>query len=108
MSSTRFLPALAASIALSGLSLAAAEKAPQAETVAIEIDADASASQMYESIRKQAFQACKSERGAHTVSARANGRSECARDIAAQVIENLELPQLTAYAESRLGRSVSE
>jgi len=73
--------------------------ANEAETVKIQIDLDASASEIYRSIREQAWTACKPETGSHYVSARTTARRECQKDLIADVVNQLPKSDVVRLAE---------
>ena len=73
--------------------------ANEAETVKIQIDLDAPASEIYRSIREQAWTACKPEIGSHYVAARTTARRECQEDLIAQVVTQLPSSDIIRLAE---------
>lgn len=73
--------------------------ANEAETVKIQIDLDAPASEIYRSIREQAWTACKPEAGSHYVAARTTARRECQKDLIADVVNQLPQSDVVRLAE---------
>lgn len=72
--------------------------ASETETVTIQVDLDAPASEIYRSIREQAWTACKPEMGSHYVSARTTARRECQKDLIADVVNQLPASGLVRLA----------
>jgi len=73
--------------------------ADQGETVEIQVDLDAPASEIYRSIREQAWTACKPEAGSHYVAARTTARRECQRDLIADVVNQLSPSDVVRLAQ---------
>lgn len=72
--------------------------ANEAETVEIQIDLDAPAIEIYQSIRKQAWAACKPETGSHYVGARTSARRACQKAMIADVVDKLATPGVIELA----------
>ena len=92
---------IAAFIGLSAFTLMpafAADPAP-GDSVEITVDLDASAEEIYRSIRDQAWAACKPDRGNHSVAARINTRRKCQQAMVADVAEKLSEPDVIELAE---------
>ncbi|MEO1552406.1 MAG: hypothetical protein AAFR82_00620 [Pseudomonadota bacterium] len=88
---------IAAFASLAALSLSPAF-AVQNETVAIEIDLDAPAAEIYQSIRDQAWIACKPETGSHYIAARTTARRACQAAMVADVVEQLATQEVIELA----------
>ena len=72
--------------------------AAETETVEIQIDLDAPAVEIYESIRKQAWAACKTDTGSHFIAARTSARRACQTAMVADVVESLAAPDVIEIA----------
>ena len=92
----RTLLAAFASIAVMAFSPAFAE---ETKTVEITVDLDAPAIEIYDSIRTQAWAACKPEKLGSFIVARMSVRRDCQRDMIAEVVQSLSYPELTALAQ---------
>ena len=99
MQTPRTLAALAFGLTAFATAPAFAETQPDAKTVDITVDLNAPAEEIYDSIRSQAWDACKPELGGHYVAARVSARRTCQKAMIADVIEALETPELTRLAE---------
>ncbi|MEL7033399.1 MAG: hypothetical protein AAGL97_08615 [Pseudomonadota bacterium] len=73
-------------------------QANEVETVEIQIDLDAPATEIYHSIRKQAWSACKPETGSHYIAARTTARRACQKAMVADVVEQLAAPDVIELA----------
>lgn len=73
--------------------------ADEAKTVEIQVNLDASASDMYRSIREQAWTACKPDTGSHFVAARTTARRACQKALIADVVAQLPNPELVQLAQ---------
>ncbi|MEM9179413.1 MAG: hypothetical protein AAGA89_06860 [Pseudomonadota bacterium] len=83
-------------------SLAAVAFAPafasEPETVEVQIDLDAPAAEIYQSIRKQAWAACKTDMGSHFIAARTSARRACQHAMVADVVKSLAAPDVIELA----------
>ena len=98
MRTPRTLVTLGLSFAALAFSPACAAEPQQAETVDITVDLDAPAEEIYQSIRNQAWTACKGDLGSHHIAARMNARRSCQQAMIADVVEALEAPEVTRLA----------
>ncbi|MFN3212861.1 MAG: UrcA family protein [Henriciella sp.] len=100
MRTPRILAALA--LGLTGLAAtpALADEKSVPETVKITVDLDASADEIYASIRSQVWEACKPERSSHHMAARMKARRKCQKAMISDVVEALEAPEVTRLAEA--------
>ncbi|NQY15523.1 MAG: hypothetical protein HRT81_16960 [Henriciella sp.] len=73
--------------------------ATEGEQVEIQINLDAPATEIYESIREQAWAACKTDYGSHHVSARMTARRACQQQMIADVVNELSAPDVIELAE---------
>ena len=73
--------------------------ASEAETVEIQIDLDASATDIYQSIREQAWAACKPEKLSSFVMARMSVRRDCQKAMVADVVQELSNPEVMTLAQ---------
>lgn len=84
-------------------SLAAVAFAPafasEPETVEVQIDLDAPAVEIYQSIRKQAWAACKTDMGSHYIAARTSARRACQKAMIVDVVEALSHPDVIELAQ---------
>ena len=99
MRTPRTLAAIALGLTALSISPALASEQPVAETVQITINLDASAEEIYQSIRSQAWTACKVEAGSHYIAARMNARRSCQKAMIADVVEALEAPEVLRLAQ---------
>lgn len=98
MRTPRTLAAITLSLTALSFTPALADEQPVAETVDITVDLDAPASEIYRSIREQAWSACKPEIGSHYLSARTTARRECQKDLIADVVNQLPAPSVVRLA----------
>ncbi len=73
--------------------------ADQPRQVEIQIETQAPATDIYSSIREQAWRACKPEMGSHFISARTSARRACQQKMIADVVNALAKPDVIALAE---------
>lgn len=92
----KFISAAFMSLATVAFSPAFANEAAQVE---VQIDLDAPAAEIYQSIRKQAWTACKADFGSHHVSARISARRACQQQMIADVVNALSAPEVTKLAQ---------
>ncbi|MEM7460066.1 MAG: hypothetical protein AAF331_11420 [Pseudomonadota bacterium] len=88
---------IAAFASLSALAFTPAFAAEN-ETVEIQLDLHAPAAEIYQSIRKQAWLACKPDIGSHYISARTTARRACQKAMVADVVEILAAPEVIRLA----------
>ena len=98
MRTPRTLAALALGLTALSFTSALADEKPVAETVEITVDMDAPAEEIYQSIRSQAWTACKIEPGRHYVAARINARRACQKAMIADVVDALDSPDVIRLA----------
>ena len=79
---------------------AMAHKPAEAETVEIQLDFTATAPELYRSIRAQALSACKPKRGSNSVAARLNAKRKCQKRLVADIIAQIQKPELSRLAEA--------
>lgn len=101
MRTPRTLAAIALGLTALSFTPALADEQPAAETVDITVDLNASAEEIYQSIRSQAWTACKIEPGSHYIAARMNARRSCQRAMIADIVEALEAPEVLRLAEQK-------
>lgn len=77
------------------------------DTVEIQVDLDAPASEIYRSIREQAWTACKSETSSVYVAARNTARRDCQKDLIADVVKQLPSPTIVRLADQHGTRTKS-
>jgi UrcA family protein len=99
MRTPRTLAAIALGLSALSFAPALADEQPAAETVDITVDLDAPAEEIYETIRSQAWTACKIEPGSHYIAARMNARRACQRAMIADVVKTLEAPEVIRLAQ---------
>ena len=99
MRTPRTLAAIALGLTALSFTPAFASEQPVAKTVEITIDLDAPADEIYQSIRSQAWTACKVEPGSHYIAARMNARRSCQKAMIADVVEALEAPEVLRLAQ---------
>lgn len=99
MRTPRTLAAIALGLTALSFTPALASEQPVAKTVEITIDLDAPADEIYQSIRSQAWTACKVEPGSHYIAARMNARRSCQKAMIADVVEALEAPEVLRLAQ---------
>ena len=99
MRTPRTLAAIAFGLTVLSFTPALAETQSAPETVDITIDLDASAEEIYQSIRSQAWTACKMEAGSHFIAARMNARRKCQKAMISDVVEALEAPEVIRLAQ---------
>lgn len=100
MRTPRTLAAIALGLTALSFTPALADERPVAETAEITIDMDAPAEEIYQSIRSQAWAACKIEPGSHYVAARINARRACQKAMIADVVDALEAPDVIRLARA--------
>ena len=94
----RTLAAIALGLTALSSTPALADAQPIAETVDITVDLNAPAEEIYQSIRSQAWTACKVEAGSHYVAARINARRACQKAMIADVVDALNAPDVIRLA----------
>ncbi len=99
MRTPRTLAAIALGLTALSFAPALADEQPVAETVDITVDINAPAEEIYETIRSQAWTACKIEPGSHYIAARMNARRACQRAMIADVVKTLEAPEVIRLAQ---------
>ena len=72
--------------------------AGETDTVEIQIDLDAPAAEIYQSIRQQAWTACKPDSGSHYLAARTSARRACQKAMVAEIVERLAAPEVIQLA----------
>ena len=92
----KFLSAALVSLATIAFTPAFASEGDQVE---IQLDLDAPATEIYQSIREQAWAACKTDMGSHYVSARISARRACQQQMIADVVNALSAPEVIELAE---------
>ena len=92
----KFLSAALVSIAALAFTPALANDGEQVE---IQLDLEAPATEIYQSIREQAWAACKTDFGSHHVSARISARRACQQQLIADVVTTLSAPDVIELAE---------
>ncbi len=96
-----FFSAVLAALALGSLP-AQAEKADNSETVSFVIDMTKSVGGIYNDVWTQAYEACRGAAENSLVAKRSNARAKCARQLTEDAINHLAVPQLTAFAATKL------
>ena len=99
MRTPRTLAAIAFGLTALSFTPALADDQPAPETVDITVDLDAPAEEIYQSIRSQAWTACKIEAGSHYIAARMNARRACQKAMIADVVKALEAPEVIRLAQ---------
>ena len=97
----RTLAALVFGLTAFAIAPAQADPKPDAETVSITLDLNASAAEIYESIRQQAWAACKPDQGSHHIAARMNARRSCQTAKKADVVETHGSDDVIRLAQDR-------
>mgnify|MGYP001793706741 FL=1 len=98
MRTPRTLAAIALGLTALSFTPALAAAQPIAETVDITVALNATAEESYQSIRSQAWTACKVEAGSHYVAARINARRACQKAMIADVVDALNAPDVIRLA----------
>ncbi|MCR9080110.1 MAG: hypothetical protein NXH78_13520 [Hyphomonadaceae bacterium] len=75
--------------------------APETHDVVIEVDLDAAPEVRYESVRQQAWMACKPELGSTYISSRTRLRRDCQKQVVAYVMKQLAQMGAVRFAETK-------
>ncbi|MDJ0919693.1 MAG: hypothetical protein QNI84_01085 [Henriciella sp.] len=90
---------IAVTLTAFAMSLApAVAESPESETVTFEIEMEAPASDIYDTIRQQAWTACAPERLSSSVTTRANVQRRCQNRLVRRVVASLGEPAVTEQA----------
>ena len=100
MRTPRTLAAIALGLTALSFTPALASEQPVAETVEITVDLNSPAEEIYQSIRSQAWTACKVEPGSHYIAARVNARRTCQKAMIAEIVETLNAPEVLRLAQN--------
>lgn len=107
MRTPRTLAAIALGLTALSFTPALADEQAVGETVDITVDLNAPAEEIYQSIRSQAWTACKIAPGGHYIAARMNARRACQKAMIADIVEALEAPEVIRLAQQSGIRIIS-
>lgn len=99
MRAPRTFIALFAGLTALTFSPALADEAASAETVEVVVDLDASAQDIYLSIREQAWTACKADSTSSFMAARNTARRACQKALISDVVSSLAEAEVIQLAE---------